>query len=240
PRIRRSYVQTARFLPPVVGERLVRLGHLVRVLALLHRVALVLRGIEDLRGELLDHRLFAALARVVDEPPHPQRLRPVRPDVDRDLAGRADDAARLDLDLGLDVRQRLLPHLHRIVLGALGDDVERLVDDLLRDGLLAAVHHGVDELGQAAAQLVRRVGELRIRENLALGDFTFAGHRWDLTWGAWRRTWSGSGDGSPRRRYRGCRARCGTERRGDPSRGRRGSGRPSAPAGCAPRPGYRM
>src|SRR3954470_13597589 len=64
-RSRRSYGNlavrlTARNLPAVVGERLVRFRHLVRVFALLDRVAATVRCIENLAGELGLHRLLTA------------------------------------------------------------------------------------------------------------------------------------------------------------------------------------
>src|SRR5271168_565959 len=59
-----------RALPAVVGERLVRLGHLVGVLALLHRVSAVVGGIHNFPRQLLFHRRFAAGLGVLNEPPH--------------------------------------------------------------------------------------------------------------------------------------------------------------------------
>src|SRR5512135_130699 len=55
----RSYLVRAKGLPPVVGERLVRLGHPVRVLFLLDRVAFALRRRDQLVGEPVGHRLLA-------------------------------------------------------------------------------------------------------------------------------------------------------------------------------------
>ncbi len=49
-------------LPAVVRERLVRLGHAVDVVLPLPGVALLLRGVHDLVGEALGHRLLAAPA----------------------------------------------------------------------------------------------------------------------------------------------------------------------------------
>src|SRR5690348_15120774 len=63
------------FLPAVVRESLVGVGHLVDVLALLDRVATVLRGVDDLVGEAILHRLLVALAGVLDEPTHAERER---------------------------------------------------------------------------------------------------------------------------------------------------------------------
>src|SRR5437660_9128120 len=57
-------------LPAVVRESLVGVCHLVDVLALLDRVAAVLRGIDDLVRETVHHRLLVALAGVLDEPAH--------------------------------------------------------------------------------------------------------------------------------------------------------------------------
>src|SRR3954452_18679308 len=45
------------FLPAVMGERFVGFRHFVRVVALLHRVATVLSGVDELRGKTLFHRL---------------------------------------------------------------------------------------------------------------------------------------------------------------------------------------
>src|SRR5690606_4616006 len=55
-------------LPAVVSEGLVRLGHLVGVLAALDRGTETVRRVEDLVGETLGHRLLAARLRVAREP----------------------------------------------------------------------------------------------------------------------------------------------------------------------------
>src|SRR5689334_5438810 len=57
-------------LPAVVGEGPVGLGHLVHVLAALHRSADAVAGVEELVGEALGHRLLAALPGVADQPAH--------------------------------------------------------------------------------------------------------------------------------------------------------------------------
>src|SRR5215218_5238318 len=54
--------------PAVVGEGLVGLGHLVGVLALLHRGTEAVGGVEDLVHEPLVHRLLATVRGVADEP----------------------------------------------------------------------------------------------------------------------------------------------------------------------------
>src|SRR5665647_5296 len=163
-------------LPAVVSERLVCVSHLVDVFALLDRVATVLAGVDDLVREAIHHRLLVACAGVLDQPAHAERERAVRANVDGNLVGRTTDAAALDLDARANVRERALPDLQRIILRTLGDHVERLVDDALGNRLLAVAHDDVDELGQPATNVGRSVGVLRVREDLALGDFTFTGH----------------------------------------------------------------
>src|SRR4051794_41017907 len=170
-------VLTLPALPAIVSERLVGVGHLVRVFALLDRVALVGRSVEQLARQLLLHRAaVGAVARRRDDPAHAERDGAVWPNVDGNLVRRAADPARLDLDLRLHVAERAIPHLDRIVLRLLGHDVEGAVDDALRDRLLARRHDGVDELRHAAARVDGLIRELRIGKRLALGNFTFTGH----------------------------------------------------------------
>src|SRR5258705_5195407 len=57
-------------LPAIVRERLVSLGHAVRVLFLLDRVALALAGRDDFGGGLLCHPLLVATAREPYQPGH--------------------------------------------------------------------------------------------------------------------------------------------------------------------------
>src|SRR5262249_61681346 len=78
-------------LPPVVGEGLVGLRHLVRVLAPLHRGTEAVARVEQLVHQPLDHRLLAPRLRVRHEPAQAQRGLPGRPYLDRDLVRRAAD-----------------------------------------------------------------------------------------------------------------------------------------------------
>src|SRR5436305_588995 len=78
-----NHCSVRRLLPPVVCKGLVRLRHLVRVFALLAGVAAVVRGVEELGGELLLHGLLTAIAGVGDQPAHAERLGPLGTDVDR-------------------------------------------------------------------------------------------------------------------------------------------------------------
>src|SRR5215218_5735551 len=89
---------TADTSPAVVGEGLVGLGHLVGVLALLHRGTEAVGGVEDLVHEALVHRLLATGLGVADQPAQRERGAARALDLDRDLVGRATDTAGLDLE----------------------------------------------------------------------------------------------------------------------------------------------
>src|SRR6266542_3126973 len=99
-----------------------------------------------------------------------QRGPAVGPHFDGHLVGRSAYAPGLDLQRRLDVLDRFLERLHRIVLSLLGDPVQRPVEDPLGGGLLALTHHGVDELRDKL-----RVVE-RIRKDLSLGNDTASRH----------------------------------------------------------------
>src|SRR4051794_41158159 len=79
--------------PAIVSERLVGVGHLVHVLAALHRGAEAVAGVEDLVGEAQGHRLLATLTAVADEPADGQRGGAAGTDLDGHLVGGAADAS---------------------------------------------------------------------------------------------------------------------------------------------------
>src|SRR5690606_14368808 len=133
-------------LPAVVGECLVRLGHLVGVFTALDRGTEAVRGVEDLVLQTLGHRLLATRLRVAHEPAQRERVRAVRLDLDGHLVGRATDAARLDLDGRTDVVERLLERHDGVVRGLRLDRRKRAVDNALREVLLAVDEDLVDEL----------------------------------------------------------------------------------------------
>src|SRR5215813_15468199 len=83
-------------LPAVMGERLVGVGHLVGVFALLDGVAASIEGVEQLGGELLGHAVARAVARGLDDPADGERLTAFGTDLDRHLVGGTADAARAD------------------------------------------------------------------------------------------------------------------------------------------------
>src|SRR5262245_45094067 len=67
----------SRPLPAVMRERLVGLRHLVGVFSLLHGGAAIVRGIQELSGQLPRHALLRAPPGRADQPPHAERGAPL-------------------------------------------------------------------------------------------------------------------------------------------------------------------
>src|SRR4051794_7191361 len=133
-------------LPAVVSESLVRLRHAVDVLFALVRAALVGLRVGELAGEPLGHRLLATRAGELDEPADGESARPASGDFDRYLVGGATHAPGANLEVRSEGLDRGLERLHWLLVGAPGEDLESVVDDLLRRRLLAVQHHLVDDL----------------------------------------------------------------------------------------------
>src|SRR3954454_18167611 len=133
-------------LPAVVREGLVRLRHPVDVVLPLERAALLVQRIENLVGELVPHALLAPLARERDEPAHREGAGAPLRHLDRHLVVRAADAAAAHLQDRSNRLHRGLEHLDRRAAGLRPDRLERAVDDLLGDRLLAVEHDLVDHL----------------------------------------------------------------------------------------------
>src|SRR5690349_24853295 len=88
-------------LPTIMAEGAVRFGHAVRVFALLHGVAAVLRRIHELARQAAGHGLFRPGTGSRNEPTDGERLCTLRTNLDRNLVGCAADAAGTDLDARL-------------------------------------------------------------------------------------------------------------------------------------------
>src|SRR5882757_987513 len=153
-----------------VREGPIRLGHPMHFLAPLHGPAASFRSLDQLAGQTQRHRLLAALLGRLAQPAHRQRHPAYRPHLDRDLVVGATDAPALDLDCRLHVAQGLGKDLHRVLPAFLLDLREGTVHDAFRYGLLAVKHDDVDELGDV------RIGELRIRQDLALRNLATTRH----------------------------------------------------------------
>src|SRR3954464_968495 len=117
-----------RMSPAVVREGLVRLGHLVRVLATLHSGTEAVARVEQLVHQALGHRLLAAAAAVLDEPAQTEGGAAGGADLDRNLVGRTTDAAAADLEGRLHVVQRALERDHRVGVGLGAAALEGAVD----------------------------------------------------------------------------------------------------------------
>src|SRR2546427_154251 len=121
----------------------------------------VVRGIAFLysaktRGDqALGHGLFFTRAAVLYDPAHPERRASLGPHFDRHLIRRAADTPGFHFQRRLHVRERLLEHVHAGLPRALLDHVHRLIEDPLRQGLLAAHHQVVQELGDRLAVVAR-------------------------------------------------------------------------------------
>src|SRR5476651_834803 len=151
-------------LPAVVSERLVGVGHLMGVFALLDRVAAAVERVEQLGGELLGHAVARTVAGGLDDPADGESLAALRTNFDGHLVGGTTDAARAHFDGGLHVLERLVERRNRILLQLRFDFFESAVHDALGDRLLATLHERVQELGDDD------VVELGVRK-----DFTFFG-----------------------------------------------------------------
>src|SRR5665213_2091818 len=104
-------------LPAVVGERLVRLGHLVEILPTLGGGTDAVGRVADLVGQALGHRLLAALLGVAHQPTNRQCGGPARAILDRDLVSGATDPTTADLEFGTGVLDGLLQYGDRVVAG---------------------------------------------------------------------------------------------------------------------------
>src|SRR5205823_5690660 len=127
------------------------------------------------------------------------------------------DAPGLHLEARLDVVDRLLEHLQRIVAGLLFDDVEAFIDDELRRAPLAVAHDAVDEFAHERALIER------IRRNVALWDFSSTRHNVSTfligttpSSVASRRTLNAPASVPERRPRQACRGRRGIGHPGDP------------------------
>src|SRR5215470_2248401 len=83
-------------LKSVMRERLVRFGHTVDVLFLLHRAAASIRRIKQLADETVFHGLFAAAAGIRYDPADRQRVASIFAHFERHLIGSAADTTRFD------------------------------------------------------------------------------------------------------------------------------------------------
>ena len=160
-------------LPAIMREGLVGLRHPMRVFALLHRRAAIVRGVEKLCPKAARSWSFSERPRAVEIS---QRIasawRAVRAHFDGHLVGGAADAARAHLEMRASrsrarrgsTRIASSPVLRLIVL-------EGAIDDVLGDRFLAVMHQRVHELGE---RRYRRIsGPAGFRASRRRGDGTW-------------------------------------------------------------------
>src|SRR5690606_20750021 len=104
------------------------------------------------------------------QPAHGQGQATHGADLDGPLVVAATDATALDLDDGLDVVDREIEHLDRILAGLGLDLVESAIDAALGHSRFAGQHDDVHELRQFDA------AELGIRQDFTFGYCATAGH----------------------------------------------------------------
>ena len=121
-------------------ERLVGLGHLVRVFTFLYRCASSVSSIDDLSSKTLFHRLFASQTRIVDDPSQSQRQSSLSGNFHRHLIVRTADTASLQLEQRHYVFQCFFKHFHRLFTGLHFNDIKRVVQDLLCNSSFSINH----------------------------------------------------------------------------------------------------
>src|SRR5665213_1274597 len=157
-------------LPAVMCKSSVRLCHPMSIFAFLDRTTPVRRRLKNLVGQPLAHRFLTACARRRHHPPHRQRRSPQWTHFNRHLVVRAADAPRPYFNRRTHIVERPLEYHQTALFGAIRDQLERSVEDLLGYGLLAPLHHDVDKLRD------RAVVELRIRCDIPNSGLSFARH----------------------------------------------------------------
>src|ERR1051326_5067330 len=139
-------------------ERFVRVRHTMCVVFLLHRVAAIVGGIENLGRETIRHRFFAAPTRVGNNPTNSQGTAPLLVNFNWNLVRRTTNAPRLNFDRGFHVVDGAFENLQWLLTGLVADLLHGIVKDALGHALLALPHHAADELRHQWAA-VNRIGK---------------------------------------------------------------------------------
>src|SRR5690242_14026870 len=145
-------------LPLVMGKRFVRVRHTMRVVFLLHGVAAIVGGIENLGRETIGHRFFTAPTRVGDNPTNSQGTAPLLVNFNWNLVGRTTNAPRLNFDRGLHVVDSAFENFQRFFARLVTDLAHGIVKNALGYTLLALPHDTADEFGHQRAG-VNRIGK---------------------------------------------------------------------------------
>jgi hypothetical protein len=142
----------------------------VHFIPLLDCTTAIFGGLKHFGGQTLTHGLLRTLAGRLTQPAHSQRGAASRTHFNRYLIVGTTNTAGFHFNHRLDITHGRTEHFQRILAGLGRNDIESAIDNALGNRLLAALHDGVDELGDFD------IAELRIRQNVALGYFTTTGH----------------------------------------------------------------
>src|SRR5229473_1790036 len=112
-------------------ECLVRIGHAMRVVLLLHRVAAIVGRVEQLSGETIGHRFLAAPARIRNYPTNSECATSLLMNFDRNLIGGSSYAPRLHFHGGTHVLDGFLKNFERLFTGLFANLSQSVVKSLL-------------------------------------------------------------------------------------------------------------
>src|SRR5690606_3596674 len=157
-------------LPTEMAECFVGLGHLVRVVTLLHCSTTTLGGVKQFTGQAQIHRFLATLLGCFTQPAHGQSQAAHRAHFNRHLIVRATYTAAFHFNEGLDVVNRGVEHLDRLFASFSLNLVKRAVNNTFGNCFLTRQHNNVHEFGQLYA------AKFWIGENFTLGNFATTRH----------------------------------------------------------------
>src|SRR5689334_17267226 len=139
-------------------ESFISVRHAMRVVFLLHGIAAIVGGVENLGREPIRHRFFTAPARVGDNPANSQGTAPLLMNFNRNLVSRTTNAPRFNFDRRLHVVDGAFENLQRLLARLVADLAHGVVENALGHTLLALPHHAADELRDQRA-VVNRIGK---------------------------------------------------------------------------------
>ena len=115
-----------------MGERFIGVGHPMGIFTFLDCRTAVLRSILQLTAKPVSHRVLMPITRGIDDPADRKRLTAIGANLDRHLIRRTTNTARTDLYGRANILERIMEDLYRISAGALGDGLQRTINDTLR------------------------------------------------------------------------------------------------------------
>src|SRR6218665_1832969 len=143
-------------------EFAVGVSHLVRVFALLHCAAAVVRSIHEFAAKAIDHGGFVALAGSNDQPANSESLTTLGTNINRNLVSCTTNATRTNFDVRSDVVESRMENRDRLLLQLCLNGIEGTINDAFSNRLLTMKHDSVHELGDD------QITKLRIGIDLAL------------------------------------------------------------------------